>query len=188
MDETGKTKIITVITICLVLFTSLLCGCYREEDSMTTYRYEGMTSEIIFSPITQNDFKNETKRNLLINDLAMSFPNVTTENDDIYIWYNNETYLAYNGLDHNKNLKLQYSKIDFLKKLSIIIYSEVDRHTKKLDRYYYTREEVEKKSANLMEEDIDFLKNQISRMTTILLTHYDTKIINGTFTPYIQES
>ena len=169
----------------IIIIFIFLCGCTNKIDEHA-YKYSAAYSEVLLSPISEEEMNNNTLKSLLINEIEKTFPNISLENEDIFIWYNEPKYVAYNDLQYNKNHGWQYSKIDFLTNYSIMIESKVNRSYDYLGKLYESKEEARKNSKHLFNEDKEYLQSQILKVIEILKKFYIIEIIYEKYTPGIE--
>jgi hypothetical protein len=180
----NKTKTFVIIII-IIFLLQILCGCFREESY--TWHYYGADSEVLLSPISDEEFDDSIKRSTLIKKLETNFSNVTVENEEIYVLYNEKIYVAYNDFNFNKACRYQCSVITFNSNNSIMILSSLKRKFEFWsDRYEYEKT-ARDKTKNLFKEDKDFLSKKNSMIIDIIQSIYVTEIIYETYIQVVEE-
>jgi hypothetical protein len=170
-----------LIIIVVILMSVLFCGCAEIDE--IGYEYTGIRSEVNLSKISNNEFNNDTLKKLLKDKLEIDFYNVTTEEENLYIWYNEKKYVGYNKLENNKATQSQYSKIEFLTNRSIMIISRVYRRPGFKGIVCESENVAEEKSKDLIQEDITYLNSQILKTVEIIQSVYNTHIISEEYSP-----
>ena len=174
MENKTKTSVIIIIIIFLL---QILCGCFGEESY--TWHHYGVDSEVLLSPISDKEFDDSIKRSTLIKKLEANFPNVTVENEEIYV--------AYNDFSFNKACRYQCSVITFNSNNSIMIISSLKREFEFWsDRYEYEKT-ARDETKNLFKEDKDFLSKKNSMIINIIQSIYVTEIIYETYIQLVEE-
>jgi len=176
-----------VVLVGVILFILVFsCGCGGIDEHEHAYKYSGAKSEILLSKIPEEEFNNKSIKSLLIERLKNEFYNVTTFWEDIFIWYNEEKYVAYNDLDYNQAKNWQYTMIDFMVNSSILIESGVDRSYDYVGDFYDTESEAEQHSQHLFAEDKIFIQTQTNQIIKDIIDLYNTRVKYEEYIPIIE--
>jgi hypothetical protein len=165
MAETGGTKILAIVTICVMVIMVGLSGCFS--NSITPrYYYKGAYCLIYFEEF-EKDKDNETNKLELFNLLTHSFNSslVYYNEEYIIIKFKNKLYM-----DQNIEINFLYANYS-IEVIGGVVNTEYYQKEK-----YESESEARKKSIQVYEEDKKFLQEQISVISYDISNIYNINI------------
>jgi hypothetical protein len=168
-----KEKVILIIILIILIYT--LSGCFG--GSTKPYYYNKARLIILTSPVSIDEYNNNTLYSDLIKRIESNFTNISNYDEEIYIWYNERIYIGYDDLKSNMYSQDQYSMIFFLSNNSIKIESKVRRLNKYDGDYAESKTKAFEKAIDLYEHDKEFLNEQTSKIIEIIISVYDVDIV-----------